>query len=138
MLWIKSLHVFLVASWFAGLFYLPRIFVNLAMESDPAATRRLLLMARKLFRFMTLIGAVAIICGLWLWLGVGIGRGQGWLHAKLGVVVLIVIYHASCWPLLRAFEAGRNRHSDRWFRVFNELPVLGLLAATTLAIVKPF
>jgi len=138
MLWIKSLHIVLIASWFAGLFYLPRIFVNLAMEKDPAATARLLLMARKLFRFMTFIAVPALACGLWLWLGVGIGRGQGWLHAKLGIVVLLIVYHAYCGLLLRTFQRGENMRSDKWYRMFNELPVLGLLAATLLVVIKPF
>ncbi len=138
MLWIVALHIVLVSSWFAGLFYLPRIFVNLAMENEPAAVRRLLLMARKLFNFMTVIAVPALACGLWLWLGVGIGRGQGWLHAKLGVVVLIILYHIVCGRLLAVFEAGKNTRSDRWYRMFNELPVLGMLAAVVLAVVKPF
>jgi putative membrane protein len=138
MLWIKALHIVLVASWFAGLFYLPRIFVNLAMETDPAATWRLLLMARKLFRFMSLIAIPALACGLWLFLVAGIGRGQGWMHAKLGIVVLIILYHAYCGVLLRTFERGENRRSDKWYRMFNELPVLGLLGATLLVVVKPF
>jgi len=93
-LWVKAIHIVLVASWFAGLFYLPRIYVNLAMETNTAAVQRLLLMARKLFRFMTIIAIAAIACGLWLWLGLGIGRGQAWMHAKLGVVVLLLFYHA--------------------------------------------
>jgi putative membrane protein len=138
MLVIKALHIVLVASWFAGLFYLPRIFVNLAMETDTGAIRRLLLMARKLFRFMTFIAAPALACGLWLWLVDGIGRGQGWLHAKLGVVVLIILYHFVCGRLLATFERGANRRSHKWYRVFNELPVLGLLAAVLLVVVKPF
>jgi putative membrane protein len=138
MLWIKSLHIVLVASWFAGLFYLPRIFVNLAMETEPAATARLLTMARKLFRFMTFIAVPAIACGLWLLLVVGIGQGQGWMHAKLGIVVLIIIYHAYCGVLLRTFARGENKRSDKWYRMFNELPVLGLLGATLLVVVKPF
>src|SRR5689334_18551466 len=85
MLWVKALHIVFVASWFAGLFYLPRIFVNLAMETDATSTARLLLMARKLYRFMTMIAVPALIFGLWLWLGYGIGKGEGngWLHAKL-------------------------------------------------------
>jgi putative membrane protein len=138
MLWIKSLHIVLVASWFAGLFYLPRIFVNLAMETEPAAIARLLTMARKLFRFMTFIAVPALACGLWLLLVVGIGRGQGWMHAKLGIVVLIIIYHAYCGILLGRFQRGENTRSDRWYRMFNELPVLGLLGATLLVVVKPF
>jgi putative membrane protein len=138
MLWIKSLHIVLVASWFAGLFYLPRIFVNLAMETEPAAIARLLTMARKLFRFMTFIAVPALACGLWLLLVVGIGRGQGWMHAKLGIVGLIIIYHAYCGILLGRFQRGENTRSDKWYRMFNELPVLGLLGATLLVVVKPF
>src|ERR1700758_3621731 len=100
MLWVKTFHIVLIASWFAGLFYLPRIFVNLAMETEPAAVERLLLMARKLYRFMTMIAIPALACGLWLWLVVGIGRAQGWIHAKLGVAILLVLYHAYCGRLL--------------------------------------
>src|SRR5580698_4127307 len=98
MLWVKSLHVVFVISWFAGLFYLPRILVNLAMETDPAATQRLLLMARKLYRFMTMLAVPALLFGLWLWLGFGIGRGEGngWLHAKLALVVVLIGYHHAC------------------------------------------
>jgi len=138
MLWVKALHIVLIASWFAGLFYLPRIYVNLAMETEPAAQQRLLLMARKLFRFMTLIAVPALACGLWLWLVVGIGRGQRWMDAKLGVVILLIAYHAYCGHLLSVFEAGRNTRSHKWYRWFNELPVLGMLAAVVLVVVKPF
>ncbi|RKP48581.1 CopD family protein [Pararobbsia silviterrae] len=138
MLWIKALHIVFVASWFAGLFYLPRIFVNLAMETDPAATARLLLMARKLFRFMTFIAVPAIVFGLWLFVVFGIGQGQGWMHAKLGVVVLVIVYHALCGRILVQFERGENTRSHRFYRIFNELPVLALLAAVLLVVVKPF
>ena len=138
MLWIKSLHIVLVASWFAGLFYLPRIFVNLAMETEPAATARLLLMARKLFRFMTFIAVPALACGLWLLLVMGIGRGQGWMHAKLGIVALVIIYHAYCGVLLGRFQRGENKRSHKWYRLFNEFPILGLLGATLLVVIKPF
>ncbi|MCY0388872.1 CopD family protein [Robbsia sp. Bb-Pol-6] len=138
MLWIKALHIVFVASWFAGLFYLPRIFVNLAMETEPAARRRLLLMGRKLYRFMTIIALPALACGLYLWLGVGIGQGAGWLHAKLGIVVLILVYHHVCGRLLKTFEQGRNRHGDKWYRIFNEIPVFGLLGAVLLVVIKPF
>lgn len=138
MLWIKAFHIVFVASWFAGLFYLPRIFVNLAMETEAVATQRLLTMARKLYRFMTILAIPALLLGLTLWLYYGIGQGQGWLHAKLGIVVLLIAYHHVCGRLLRDFEQGRNRHSHRWFRWFNELPVLGLSAAVVLVVVKPF
>lgn len=142
MLWVKAFHIVFVASWFAGLFYLPRIFVNLAMvPSDSTAEReRLQLMARKLLRFTTLLAVPALALGLWLYLGYGIGRGpgNGWMHAKLTVVVLAVGYHHACGVLLRKFVAGRNGHSHRWYRWFNEVPVLLLVAAVVLVVVKPF
>jgi putative membrane protein len=140
MLWVKALHIVFVASWFAGLFYLPRIFVNLAMvpPGSIAERDRLLLMARKLLRFTTLLAVPALALGLWLWLGWGVGRGAGWMHAKLGVVVLAVGYHHACAALLRKFVAGESRRSHRWFRWFNEVPVMLLLAAVVLVVVKPF
>ena len=142
MLWVKSLHIVFVASWFAGLFYLPRIFVNLAMVApgSQAERDRLLLMARKLFRFTTMLSIPALAFGLWLWLGYGIGRGpgNGWLHAKLAVVALVIGYHHACGRLLSRFVAGEPGHGHRWYRVFNEVPVLLLLAAVVLVVVKPF
>lgn len=138
MLVIKSLHIALVVSWFAGLFYLPRIFVNLAMvPADSMAERdRLLLMANKLYRFMTPLGALAVSFGLWLWLGYGFSGG--WLHAKTALVLVLVAYHLYCGQLLRAFVAGKCLRSHVWFRWFNELPVLILFAITFLVILKPF
>ena len=142
MLWVKALHIVFVASWFAGLFYLPRIFVNLAMvpAGSIAEHERLLLMARKLLRFTTLLSLPALALGLWLWLGYGIGKGpgNGWLHAKLAVVALAVGYNHACGVLLRQFAAGTNRRSHQWYRWFNEVPVLLLAAAVILAVVKPF
>ena len=142
MLWVKSFHIIFVASWFAGLFYLPRIFVNLAMVSADSITEqaRLLLMARKLLRFTTLLAIPALALGFWLWLGYGIGRGdgQGWMHAKLVIVGLALGYHHSCIVLLKKFQAGSMRRSHVWFRWFNEVPVLLLTAAVILVVVKPF
>ena len=140
MLWVKALHIVFVASWFAGLFYLPRIFVNLALEKDATATERLILMARKLYRFMTLLMIPALAFGLWLWLGYGIGKGpgNGWMHAKLAIVVLLVGYHHGCGALLKKFERGENKRGDTWYRWFNEVPVIGLLAAVILVVVKQF
>jgi putative membrane protein len=140
MLWVKALHIVFVVSWFAGLFYMPRILVNLAMETDPTATARLLLMARKLYRFMTMLAVPALVFGLWMWLGYGIGRGpgNGWLHAKLFLVLMLIGYHHGCGVLLKKFEAGRNSRSHVWFRWFNEIPVLILLAIVILVVVKPF
>ena len=142
MLWIKALHIVFVASWFAGLFYLPRIYVNLAMVAPGSAAERdrLLLMARKLLRFTTILAVPAVGLGLWLWIGYGIGwgPGNGWMHAKLAVVALVLGYHHACARLLRRFEAGVNRRGHVWFRWFNEAPVLMLLAAVVLVVVKPF
>jgi putative membrane protein len=142
MLWVKALHIVFIASWFAGLFYLPRIFVNLAMvpPGSVAERQRLLLMARKLYRFMTMLAVPALALGLWLWLGYGIGRGpgNGWMHAKLLIVVLLVGYHAWCARLLRGFERDEPARGHVWFRWFNEAPVLMLLAVVILVVVKPF
>lgn len=138
MLWVKAFHIVFVASWFAGLFYLPRIFVNLAMVSaDSHAEReRLLLMARRLYRFASLLMVPAVGLGLWLWLGWGITGG--WLHAKLVLVAASLGYHHACRRLLHQFEHFENRRSDRWYRVFNEVSVLLFAATVVLVVVKPF
>ncbi|MDP9109565.1 MAG: CopD family protein [Pseudomonadota bacterium] len=140
MLWIKSLHIVFIVSWFAGLFYLPRLFVNLADVKDVATTERLLMMARKLYRFTTLLMVPALVFGLWLWLGYGIGRGpgNGWMHAKLALVVVTIGYHHACGALLKKFERGANTRSHVFYRWFNEVPVLLLLAIVMLVIIKPF
>jgi protoporphyrinogen IX oxidase len=139
-LWIKALHIVFVASWFAGLFYLPRLFVNLAMvKPDSHAEReRLLLMTRKLYRFASLLMVPALIFGLCLWLGYGVGMKQGWMHLKLALVLAAVGYHHVCRTLLRSFEQLANQRSHRWFRVFNELSVLIFAAIVVLVVVKPF
>jgi putative membrane protein len=138
MLWIKALHIIFVASWFAGLFYLPRLFVNLAsVPMDSHAEReRLLLMARKLYRFSSLLMVPALV--LWLYYGVGRGTGNAWLHVKLLLVLGAVGYHHACRSFLRQFEQLANRRSERWFRVFNESAVLIFAAVVVLVVVKPF
>ncbi len=138
MLWIKTFHIVFVVSWFAGLFYLPRIFVNLAMvPADSTAERdRLLLMARKLYRFVTPIGVLAVAFGLWLWFGYDF-KG-GWLHAKTTLVIGLAAYHAWCGMLLAEFASGTSIKSHLWFRFFNEVPVIALLIITILVVVKPF
>lgn len=140
-LWVKALHIVFVTSWFAGLFYLPRIYVNLAMVEGAGPERdRLLLMAGKLWRFMQPLMGLALIFGLWLWLGygVGLGAGNGWMHAKLLIVVLLLVYHHVCGRLLGRFRRGQNQRSHVWFRWFNEVPVLALLITVILVVVKPF
>jgi putative membrane protein len=140
-LWVKALHIIFVASWFAGLFYLPRLFVNLAMvPSDSHAEReRLLLMARKLYRFSTLLMIPALVLGLLLWLYFGMGKGPGqiWLHLKLTLVIGAIGYHHVCRKILRDFEGLQNRRSHRWFRVFNEIAVVLFAAIVILVVLKP-
>jgi len=135
-LWLKSFHIIFVVAWFAGLFYLPRIFVNHAMASEPAEIARLKLMEGKLYRFMTPLAVLALVLGTWLWLGYGFGGG--WMHAKLALVGLLIAYHLYCGHLVKVFAEDRNTRSHKFYRFFNEAPVLILTAVTILVVVKPF
>jgi putative membrane protein len=137
MLWLKAFHIAMVVSWFAGLFYLPRLFVNLAMETNDAAYARLLLMAGKLYRFVTPIMLLALASGVWLWWQWWTPT-PGWLWAKLALIAGLIGYHHGCKALLRRFEERRNTKSHVWFRWFNEVPVLALFAVVVLVVVKPF
>jgi putative membrane protein len=144
MLWVKSLHIIFVVTWFAALLYLPRLFVYHAMLLDAAgpaeraASERFKLMERKLyFGIMTPGAILAIAFGLWLWLAWFRDAG-GWMHAKLALVAILVGYHLWCGKLLGDFRRERNRHSHVWYRWFNEFPVLILAGAVILAVVKPF
>ncbi len=136
-LWIKALHIVFVISWFAGLFYLPRIFVNLASVEDAATRERLLMMARKLLRFMTGLAVLALAFGMWL-LSYGVGIGAGWMNAKLALVLVLLGYHGWCAILYGRFAGGAKTPSHVWFRWFNEAPVLLLAAIVILVVVKPF
>ena len=136
MLWVKALHIAFMVTWFAGLFYLPRLFVYHAMATDTPSIERFKIMERKLYFGIMTPGAILTIgFGLWLWLGFRISGG--WLHAKLVLVAVLLAYHAYCGKLLAAFKRDANRHSHVWYRWFNELPVILLLAIVILAIVKP-
>lgn len=136
MLWIKSFHIIFVTSWFAGLFYLPRLFVNHAMVSDSATSDRLKLMEQKLFRFMLPLALLAIGFGVWLWLGYGVSGH--WMHAKLTLVSILVAYHFYCGKLINDFKRDENKRSHMWFRWFNELPVIVLCFIVILVEVQPF
>lgn len=137
MLWVKAFHIIFMVTWFAGLFYLPRLFVYHAMSEDMWGSERFKIMERKLFFGIMTPGAVlTIIFGLWLWLGYGIHGA--WLHAKLLLVALLIAYHIWCGKLLIDFKHGRNTHSHVWYRWFNEFPVLILFAVIILVVVKPF
>ena len=138
MLWVKTLHILFVVSWFAGLFYLPRIYVNLAQNQDPAVHACLLGMARRLYSFTGKLAILAVLFGLWLFLGFKLGQGQGWMHAKLLFVLVVIAYHLACGRLLKTFEAGRNTRSHRYYRWFNEAPVILLLIIVALVVVRPF
>jgi putative membrane protein len=138
MLWVKALHIVFMVTWFAGLFYLPRLFVYHAQAEDRPSLERFTLMERRLFWGIMTPGAVLTIgSGLWLWLG-WFGSAGGWLHAKLALVAVLVLYHAWCWRLMRAFAGERNRRTHLWYRWFNEVPTLVLFATVILVVVKPF
>jgi putative membrane protein len=137
MLWIKSLHIIFVVTWFAGLFYLPRLFVYHAASGDPISIERFKIMERKLFHgIMTPSAVLAVFLGSWLWLGYGISGG--WLHAKLALVFLLLVYHVYCGKFLIEFKHDRNTRSHVYYRWFNEIPVVILFAVVILVVVKPF
>jgi len=137
MLWIKAFHIIFVVTWFAGLFYLPRLFVYHAMAEDAVSRQRFEVMERKLYYGIMAPGAVlTVVFGLWLWLGYGIGGA--WLHAKLVLVVALIGYHLWCGKLINDFKQGRNTRSHVWYRWFNEFPTVILLLVVILAVVKPF
>jgi putative membrane protein len=136
-LWIKAFHIVFMVTWFAGLFYLPRLFVYHAMASDAAGIERFKVMERKLYYGIMTPGAVFTIAfGLWLWLAYGFSGG--WLHAKLTLVLVLIGYHIYCGKLLADFKRDRNKHGHVFYRWFNEFPVLVLIAIAVLAVVKPF
>jgi putative membrane protein len=138
MLWIKSFHLIFMVTWFAGLFYLPRLFVYHATTQDRISLERFKLMERRLFwGIMTPSAVLTIFFGVWLWLGWFRGASS-WFHAKIALVALLVGYHLWCWRLMRDFAAERNTKSERWLRWFNELPTVILIATVFLVVFKPF
>jgi protoporphyrinogen IX oxidase len=137
MLWVKWLHIVFMVTWFAGLFYLPRLFVYHAMSSDAPSRERFKVMERKLYYGIMAPGAIfTMVFGVWLWLGYG--PWGAWIHAKLALALVLVAYHLYCGKLLKDFAQERNAKSHVWFRWFNEFPVLILFAAVWLVLFKPF
>lgn len=137
MLWVKAFHVVFMVTWFAGLFYLPRLFVYHALAEDEIGKARFKVMERKLYYGIMTPGAIMTVAlGLWLWLGYGIGGG--WLHAKAVLVGVLIAYHIWCGALLADFEHDRNRHGHVFYRWFNEVPVVFLIAIVLLVELKPF
>ena len=137
MLWLKAFHVVFVVTWFAGLFYLPRLFVYHSAASDSVGRERFVVMERRLFKLMTVGGALAVAFGISMVAAAPAYLQFGWLRAKVGLVAVLIVYHCWCYKLLCDFRAGRDRHSQSWYRVFNELPTLLLIAIVVLAVVKP-
>jgi protoporphyrinogen IX oxidase len=137
MLWVKAFHIIFMVTWFAGLFYLPRLFVYHAMADDSLGVARFKMMERKLYYgIMTPSAVLTIALGLWLWLGYGIEGA--WLHAKLALVLVLIIYHLYCGALIAAFKRDRNRHGHVFYRWINEFPLLILIGSVLLAVLKPF
>ena len=141
MLWVKSFHIVFVVAWFAGLLYLPRLFVYHCQcgSDETRALTRFETMERRLFGIMTVGGVGALVLGLTLlrWFGAALGE-SGWLPVKLVLVTLLVAFHLWCWKLMQDFRKRRNRHGERFFRIINELPALALIAIVVLVVVKPF
>jgi putative membrane protein len=139
MLWIKAFHIFFMVAWFAGIFYLPRLFVNHAMVEDQAIKDQLTLMERKLYRFITPFMILTIVFGLWLLsYNMNYYLESAWMHAKLTLIILLVIYHFWCGRIVQQFATDQNRRGHVFYRVFNELPVFILLGAIILVVVRPF
>ena len=140
MLWIKALHIIAVICWFAGIFYLPRLFVYHAMAEDDISKERFILMERKLLRGIMNPAAIASLTFgfILMWMNWSSYQGQGWLHAKLSLVLLLIIYHIMCRKLWMDFSQGKNRHGHVYYRWFNEFPVLLLVGIVILVVLRPF
>ena len=140
MLWLKAFHIIFVVTWFAGLFYLPRLFVYHVSAVDPISIDRFKIMERRLLGIMTLGGLLAGGFGLWLlsWHVGTLRAGPNWLHAKLLCVTGLVVFHLYCWHYVRQFRADINSRSERFFRLFNEVPALFLVVIVLLAVLRPY
>jgi putative membrane protein len=138
MLWLKAFHVVFVVTWFAGLFYLPRLFIYHVVAEDTVSIERFKIMERRLFIIMTIGAALTALCGIAMVVAAPVYLSFGWLHAKLALVALLIAYHVWCYLLMLDLRAGKNAHSQRWYRFFNEAPSLLLIAIVILAVVKPF
>lgn len=138
MLWLKAFHVVSVVMWFAGLFYLPRLFVYHVVTTDAPGIERFQIMERRLFVMMTIGAALSAFFGISMLIAVPGFLALGWIHAKLTLVAMLIGYHLWCFRLMAALRNGTNAHSQRWFRMFNEVPSVLLIAIVVLAVVKPF
>lgn len=137
LLWLKAFHIVFVVTWFAGLFYLPRLFVYHAVSTDPISIARFKIMERRLYLLMSIGASLAALFGVLMLLAVPAYLQMGWLHTKMTLVVLLIGYHLWCRQLVRAFARDDNPYSQRWYRWFNEIPSVLLIAIVILAVVKP-
>lgn len=140
MLWLKAFQIVFVVTWFAGLFYLPRLFVYHVQTADRIGQDRFKVMEKRLFGIMTIGAALSVLSGLWLLLGYWLDAiaGQGWIHAKMLLVLLLIGFHAYLFQCMKAFREDRNTRSERFFRIINEVPAVALVAIVILVVVKPF
>jgi putative membrane protein len=138
MLWLKAFHVIFVVTWFAGLFYLPRLFVYHVTTTDTLSLERFVVMERRLFGIMTVGATLAAMFGMSMVAAAPAYASMGWFHVKMPLVAVLIGYHVWCYFLMVALREGKNRRSERWFRLFNEAPALLLIAIVILAVVKPF
>ena len=138
MLWLKAFHVIFVVTWFAGLFYLPRLFIYHASATDSLSLERFVVMERRLFGIMTIGGTLAVVFGMSQVMLAPAYAQMGWFQVKMPLVALLIGYHIWCYRLMVALREGRNRRSERWLRLFNEAPALFLIAIVILAVAKPF
>ena len=136
--WLKALHVIFMVTWFAGLFYLPRLFVYHSQQENSASFALFEVMEKRLFSIMTIGAVLTVIFGFLTMLGnAAYYLSSGWMHAKLLLVALLCIYHCWCWRLMQSLKAGSNQHSHKWYRYFNEAPTLALFGIVILVLVKP-
>jgi protoporphyrinogen IX oxidase len=137
-LWLKALHIVFVVTWFAGLFYLPRLFLYHAVATDTPGIERFLVMERRLFAIMTIGATLAALFGLSILAAIPGYLSFGWMHAKLAFVALLIAYHVWCFVLMRDLRERRNVRSQKWYRLFNEVPSVLLIVIVVLVVVKPF
>ncbi len=137
MLWLKAFHIIFVVTWFAGLFYLPRLFLYHATATDAQSHQRFVVMEKRLFGIMTIGGTLAVVFGISMVVAAPGYMQFGWLHVKLALVGLLIGYHIWCRELLIALREGRNSHGQGWYRLFNEIPTVLLIGIVVLAVVKP-